>query len=209
MRERLADMLHALAGLAMVCAGPGGLRSDDVDAHRSLISQQVADVQGFIESSKFEPGATTPEVIQQLTGDAQTVFLVLLAIARDDGELSGSARGPTPRLATDVAAALEAVAMGLRRGGEIPAIDLDDASAEVERALTAHGPLEGDDDAPGRGSWSSTGSSWSRPSGCCLVIGERLGLDQQQCSVSHFGCARWLSPRLSLTPRDGPQLAAT
>ena len=54
-RERLADVFRSLSGLALACAKPGGLRSSEVDAQRRLISQQVADVQGFIESSKFEP----------------------------------------------------------------------------------------------------------------------------------------------------------
>jgi multidrug resistance protein MdtO len=150
-RDRLADVLRSLAGLAIACAGPGGLGAGDLDARRRLISQQVADVQGFIESSKFESGATTVEVIQQLTGDAQVVFLLLLAIARDEGELSEAARGPALRLMADVAAALEAVAARLRRGGEIPAIDLDAAFSAVEGAITAHGPLDGGQDEASRG----------------------------------------------------------
>ena len=56
-----------------------------MDARRQLISQQVTDVQGFIESSKFEPGAgaADAQAVERLTADAQSVFLVLLAIARD------------------------------------------------------------------------------------------------------------------------------
>jgi multidrug resistance protein MdtO len=151
MRDRLADVLRSLAGLALACAGPGGLRAGDLDARRRLISQQVADVQGFIESSKFEPGATTDEVIQQLTGDAQVVFLLLLAIARDEGELSEAARGPALRLMTDAAAALEAGAVRLRPGGEMSAFHLDAAFSEVERAITAHRPFDGNEDEVSRG----------------------------------------------------------
>jgi multidrug resistance protein MdtO len=152
MRERLVDMLRSLAGLALASAGPEGLRSGDVDARRRLISQQVTDLQGFIESSKFEPGATSAEVIQQLTGDAQAVFLILLAVARDEGKLSQAARGPTLQLMMDVAATLEAEAVRLRHGGETPARDLDDAWAAVKRAITAHQPLDGGEDEAGRGS---------------------------------------------------------
>ena len=83
-RDRLADVLRSLAGLALACAGAGRSPSSDLDARRRLISQQVADVQGFIESSKFEPGAAGAVATQRLTGDAQTVFLLLLAIARDE-----------------------------------------------------------------------------------------------------------------------------
>jgi len=151
MRDRLADVLRSLAGLALACAGPGGLRAGDLDARRRLISQQVADVQGFIESSKFEAGATTVEVIQQLTGDAQMVFLLLLAIARDEGELSEAARGPALRLMADVAAVLEAGALRLRPGGEIPAFHLDAAFSAVERATTADRPLDGNEDEASRG----------------------------------------------------------
>jgi multidrug resistance protein MdtO len=144
MRERLADVLRSLAGLALSCAKPGGLRSSEVDARRRLISQQVADVQGFIESSKFEPNAVGATAIQQLTGDAQTVFLILLAIARHEGELPQSAREAILRLPTEAAAALEALAEHLRRGSEMHPIDLDSTLAALERDVIVHGPLEGE-----------------------------------------------------------------
>ena len=136
MRARLADVLRSLAGLARACSGAGGLRSSDLDERRRVISLQVEDVQGFIESSKFEPGATTAEVIQQVAGEAQTIFLLLLAIARDDGERSEADRDLTLGLATDVAAAIERVAVRLSRG-ETSAIGRDDALGEIERAIAA------------------------------------------------------------------------
>ena len=142
MRERLADVFRSLSGLALVCAKPGGLRSSEVDAQRRLISQQVADVQGFIESSKFESDAGGAMAIQRLIGDAQSVFLVLLAIARHEGALPQTAHEATLRLPMDAGAALEALAEHLRRGNEIPAIDLDSAQAAVERDIATHGPLE-------------------------------------------------------------------
>jgi len=107
MRERFADVLHSLAALALACAKPGGLRSREVDAQRRLIAEQVADVQGFIESSKFEVGTGNTTAIQQLTGDAQTVFLVLLAIARQEDPLPEPAREAMLRLPTEAAAVLE------------------------------------------------------------------------------------------------------
>jgi len=142
MRERLADVFRSLSGFALACAKPGGLRSSEVDAQRRLISQQVADVQGFIESSKFESDAGGAMAIQQLIGDAQTVFLVLLAIARHEGALPQTVHEATLRLPMDAGAALEALAEHLRRGDEIPAIDLDSAQAAVEREIAIHGPLE-------------------------------------------------------------------
>jgi hypothetical protein len=112
-----------------------------VDAQRRLISQQVADVQGFIESSKFEPDAAGAMAIQRLIGDAQTVFLILLAIARHEGALPQSAREATLRLPMDAGATLEALAEHLRRGSEIPPIDFDGTLAAVERDFTTHGFL--------------------------------------------------------------------
>jgi uncharacterized membrane protein YccC len=142
MRERLADVFRSLSGLALACANPGGLRSSEVDAQRRLISQQVADVQGFIESSKFEPAAAGAVATQRLTGDAQTVFLLLLAIARHEAALPQTARDTVRRFPTEAAAALEALAEHLRRGGPIPAFDLDGALADVGRDITARGLLE-------------------------------------------------------------------
>jgi multidrug resistance protein MdtO len=142
MRERLADVLRSLAALALDCAKPGALRSSAVDARRRLISQQVADVQGLIESSKFEPDAGNTRAIQRLTGDAQSAFLILLAIARHEGALPQTVREATLRLPMEAAAALEALAERLQRDGEMPAIDLDDTLAAVERDIDAHGPVE-------------------------------------------------------------------
>jgi hypothetical protein len=144
MRGRLAELLRSLAGLARAAVtGTAG----DVDARRRLISQQVADVQGFIESSKFEPGAGSPADIERLTGNAQSVFLVLLAIARDESgraALPGAVRDAMTRLGTDVATALAAVAKGVQ-GPEVAApTDVDEAMGAVERSVSAHVEVSGD-----------------------------------------------------------------
>src|SRR5262249_187583 len=70
MHAGLADVFRSLAALARVASRSPG----DVDARRQLISQQVTDVQGFIESSKFESGADAgdAEAVERLTADAQT-----------------------------------------------------------------------------------------------------------------------------------------
>jgi multidrug resistance protein MdtO len=146
MRERLADVFRSLAALALACANPGGLRPAEVDAQRRLISQQVADVQGFIESSKFELDGGSARATAQLLGDAQTVFLVLLAIARHEGVLPASSRAALLRLPRDGSAALEALAEHLRRGGDMPTIDLGDTLATAGRDITADGSLEDDPD---------------------------------------------------------------
>jgi hypothetical protein len=112
--------------------------------------EKAARIPSEVESSKFEPGAITAEVIQQVAGDAQTIFLLLLAIARGDGERSEADRELRFLLATDVAAALERVAVRLSRG-ETSAIDRDDALGEIERAIAAQRVHDRDQDAMGRG----------------------------------------------------------
>ena len=143
MRARLAEVLRSLAALARACESPGSLGPGDLDAQRRLVSQQVADVQGFIESSKFEAGAAGADAIQQLTGDAQTVFLVLLAIGRHEVAREPVAHETPLRLLMDVAATLDARAEHVGHGGPRPAIDLESSLAtSVPLAdQTGHGRL--------------------------------------------------------------------
>ena len=138
MHARLADVLRSLAAFARVASQPPA----DVDARRQLIAQQVADVQGFIESSKFEPGATAAdaEAVEQLTAEAQTLFLVLLAIARDAASAThplDAVRSATARVDDDVATILERLADGVRAGRATRAIDVDDSLAALERSIAA------------------------------------------------------------------------
>ena len=145
MHARLADVFRSLAAFARALSQPPG----DVDARRRLISQQVADVQGFIESSKFESGtgAGDAQTVERRTADAQTVFLVLLAIAR---EATAAARPPealhtaTIRVDDDVAAILDGVAARVRNDGAAPMIDVDGALAALERSLAAQANASGD-----------------------------------------------------------------
>ena len=136
MHARLADVLRSLATLARVASRP----PDDVDARRQLISQQVTDVQGFIESSKLEPGAdgADAQAVQRLIADAQSVFLVLLAIVRDAN--SGAMRPDAVRVAMlradeDVAAMLESLADRFRQDGTAPVIDVDGSPLYRELAV--------------------------------------------------------------------------
>jgi len=84
LRARLAEILRLLAQLARTgtCGAPPAVTGDDVDACRRLISQKVEDAQVLIESSKFEPGAPDVGEAQKLIGEAQIVFILLLALAR-------------------------------------------------------------------------------------------------------------------------------
>ena len=143
MHARLADVLRSLAALARVASRPPG----DVDARRQLISQEVTDVQGFIESSKFEAGAAAADAqtVQRLTADAQTVFLVLLAIARQGAAVArppDAMQAAMSRVDHDVAVTLDGVADRIRRGGAAPVIDVDGSGPALEQSF---GP---DADAP-------------------------------------------------------------
>ncbi len=138
MHARLADVLRSLAAFARVAS-----RSpDDVDARRQLISQQVADVQGFIESSKFEVGAAAADAqtVERLTADAQTVFLVLLAIARQGAVVAGPSelgREALSRIDQDAALILDRAADRIRPGGVETMIDLDGPGLALEQSAGA------------------------------------------------------------------------
>lgn len=146
---RLADMLRSLAALARVASRPRGDESG-LAARRETISQQVTDVQGLIESSKFEPGAGAfdADAVERLTGDAQTVFLVLLAIARDAESAavrSATVRAAMVRVDEDVAAILDGLAAHARPGEAIPAIDPDGSLAALEESIAVDVDVVGRD----------------------------------------------------------------
>ena len=141
MHARLADVFRSLAALARVASRPLD-DGADVDARRQLVSQQVTDVQGFIESSKFEAGAgaTDAQTVERLTADAQTVFLVLLAIARDAAAAATPpdvVRAAAIRVDEDVAAILEGLAERVRPGETTAAIDVNGSLAALERSIAA------------------------------------------------------------------------
>jgi multidrug resistance protein MdtO len=153
MHARLADVFRSLAALARVASRPRG-DGGNVDAQRDLISQQVTDVQGFIESSKFEPGAgaTDTQAVERLTADAQTVLLLLLAIARDAE--SATMRPDAVRAAgipvdEAVAATLERLAEHVQPGEARPATDVDAALAAFERSIAAQIDAFGEDSTHG------------------------------------------------------------
>ena len=146
MHARLADVLRSLAALARVASRP----PDDVDARRQLISQQVTDVQGFIESSKFEPGADglDAQAVERLTADVQSVFLVLLTIARDAE--SAAMRPDAAQVATrwvdeNVAAILEMLTHRVQPDGAAPATDLTSSLAAFGSSIAAQVDALGED----------------------------------------------------------------
>src|SRR5262249_43228106 len=113
MHARLADVFRSLAAFARAASQPPG----DVNARRQSVSQQVTDVRGFMGSSKSDPGAGAEDAqtVERLTADAQTVFLVLLAIARDAASAAkrpDAVRAAMLRIDEDVATILQGLAEG-------------------------------------------------------------------------------------------------
>src|SRR5262249_32316126 len=94
--------------------------------------------QGFIESSKFEPGADDAPRIERLVADAQIVFLILLALLRHERELGPlplPLREATGRLATGVATSLKTFAERLRGAGPVRAQTPVDVSSTMESPI--------------------------------------------------------------------------
>jgi multidrug resistance protein MdtO len=144
LRARLAEMLHLLAELARSRTSDKAptVIADDVDSWRRRISQKVRDVQGLIESSKFESGNLEVDEIQKRTGDGQLVFVLLLSLARDSTRLPDAMRGAAFVLDNAVATALEALANHVS-GGSGPAVpDLDDPLNTFERSVAGTGALD-------------------------------------------------------------------
>jgi multidrug resistance protein MdtO len=90
LRARLAEIMHLLAELARAGTGSATptVAGDDVDSWRRRISEKVENIQGLIESSKFELGAFKLSEIQKLTGEAQIIFILLLSLARQRREVT-------------------------------------------------------------------------------------------------------------------------
>jgi hypothetical protein len=76
--------MHLLAELGRTgtSSAPPSVTNRTVDSWRRRISLKVEEVQGLIESSKFEVGDFNPSEIQKLTSDVQIIFILLLSLAR-------------------------------------------------------------------------------------------------------------------------------
>ena len=149
MHARLAEMFRSLAAFARVASRPRDA-GVDIDGRRRLISQQVTDVQGFIESSKFEPGADGADAhaVERLTADGQSAFVVLLAIARDAESAAmrpDALRAATLRVDEEVAAILDSLADRIRPGGTAAGNDLNGALAAFDASIAAQVDALGDD----------------------------------------------------------------
>ena len=120
------------------------MTSNDVDSWRRRISQKVEEIQTHIESSKFETGDLEVTQIQKLTGDAQTIFILLLSLARQSREIAQSdlVRTTANELDNAIATALETLAVRAAGGSEPPVPALEDALNVFERSMTSTDALD-------------------------------------------------------------------
>jgi len=140
LRARLAEALHLMANLAR--AGTNretpAVTAADVDSWRRRISLKVEEVQGLIESSKFEQGTLDIGAIQKRIGCAQIVFILLLSLARqrsDHGSLPGIAQARARELDTAVATTLDVLATEVAGRSESAAVSLEAALDGLERSI--------------------------------------------------------------------------
>jgi multidrug resistance protein MdtO len=141
LRRRLTEIMHLLAELARTgtsSAAPS-VTGNDVDSWRRRISQKVEDIQGLIESSKFELGAFNLTEIQKLTGEAQIIFILLLALARqrDDVTYPNAVRAAAAALDNAMATALFALEMRIASGSQPAVPNLEGMMDAFERSIAA------------------------------------------------------------------------
>jgi len=140
LRTRLAEMLHLLADLARSGTTDKELTTiaADVDSLRRRISQKVEELQGLIESSKFESGDLDIDQIQKRIGEGQLVFVLLLSLARQAPDLNrvpDTVRAAVINLDKSVATALEALANHIPAGSQPAVPELDDRLNAFEQAI--------------------------------------------------------------------------
>ena len=138
LRTRLTEALRLLADLARTRTNREGSIETlaMVDARRRRISQKMDDVQTLIESSKFERDAMDLDGLQRRTGDAQVVFVLLLALARHApaSGLPTTVQTTAFELDVAVATALEALATSAVSGTQAATPELAGALDALERA---------------------------------------------------------------------------
>ena len=137
LRARLAEILRLLGELARTEAGSASqtVTGDDVDSWRRRISQKVEDIQGLIESSKFELDAFKLSEIQKFVGDAQIIFILLLTLAHERREVTAPnvVRTAAVELDDAMAAALLALSTRITSDSQPAAPNLEDLMDSLER----------------------------------------------------------------------------
>jgi hypothetical protein len=115
------------------------VNKSDVDSWRRRISQKVEDVQGLIESSKFELRDFKLSEIQKLTGDAQIIFVLLLSLARQRYEVTHSnvVQAAVVELDNAIATALLALETYVASGSQPLVPNLEGMMYALERYVAA------------------------------------------------------------------------
>lgn len=141
MRPALAAALRAMAALAELTRAAGGYASELARAarHRAAVYRGLGTVLRLREESMLEPGAAAPQAraerdrILGLAGDAQGVFLALLALARHRFETDATS------VPVEAAAPLAEFDRGVRRMLEAIADTIEGTSTgslpDMRRAL--------------------------------------------------------------------------
>ncbi len=147
LRARLAEIMRLLGELARTGAGRATPAiSHDVDLWHRLISEKVENLQGLIESSKFELGAFNLSEIQKLMGEAQIIFILLLTLARQRRDVTApnEVRAAAVELDEAMAAALLALSTRIASNSQPAAPNLEDMMDSLERhvAVCTNAPGE-------------------------------------------------------------------
>jgi uncharacterized membrane protein YccC len=145
MRPALAAALRAMAVLAEVARASGGYASEVARAarHRAAVYRGLGTVLRLREESMLEPGAAAPEAraerdrILGLAGDAQGVFLALLALARHRFETDATsvpvgAAAPLDEFDRGIRHTLEAIADTIEGTSTGPLPDMRSALEGLE-----------------------------------------------------------------------------
>jgi len=136
LRASLTEIIRLLAELARTGAGSATPTiSDEVDSWRRLISQKVEDIQGLIESSKFELDAFKVSEIQKFAGDAQIIFILLLTLARQRRDVTAPnvVRAASVELDDAMAKALLALSIRIASDSQPAAPNLEDLMDSLDR----------------------------------------------------------------------------
>jgi multidrug resistance protein MdtO len=155
MRPALAAALRTMAGLAEITRTPGGyaVAVARTARHRLSVHQGLAAVLRLREESALEPGASTRagrrerDTLLRLTGDAQAIFLALLALARhrlavDAAALPAEADERAALFDRGVREAIEAIASAIE-GAKGPLPDLGRRLEKLELAGAVTSPARG------------------------------------------------------------------
>lgn len=141
MRERLADIMRLLAELVRARNDAHGQTSAYLvaDSWRRRISEKVQNLQGLIESSKFEFGNVKPYEIEKLTGEAQIIFILLLTLARHSHSAvhTDAVSAAALKLNNAIAEALLSLAAHIADRSNPMKHDLDDMTEALQLYTTA------------------------------------------------------------------------